>query len=103
MFKITLADALKALENEGENYSRLLAKDSGDLGFYRPEQVDDQGPHLRDEIYVVASGHGIFRCGDARTPFAPHDIFFVPRGVEHRFEDFSDEFGVWVIFFGPSS
>jgi hypothetical protein len=26
MFKITLADALKALENEGENYSRLLAK-----------------------------------------------------------------------------
>ena len=24
-----------------------------------------------------------------------------PARVEHRFEDFSDDFAVWVIFYGP--
>jgi hypothetical protein len=25
----------------------------------------------------------------------------VPAGVEHRFEEFSGDFGTWVIFYGP--
>jgi hypothetical protein len=28
-------------------------------------------------------------------------MLFVPAGVEHRFEDFSDDFAVWVVFWGP--
>ncbi|CAN5750314.1 hypothetical protein BH24GEM1_BH24GEM1_26510 [soil metagenome] len=26
---------------------------------------------------------------------------FVPAGVAHRFEDFTDDLAVWVLFYGP--
>jgi len=28
-------------------------------------------------------------------------VLFVPARVEHRFEEFSDDFATWVIFWGP--
>ncbi|HEY6572923.1 MAG TPA: cupin domain-containing protein, partial [Candidatus Eisenbacteria bacterium] len=55
----------------------------------------------RDEVYVVISGSGKFLNGVARRPFGPGDFLFVPAGVEHRFEEFSDDLAVWVIFYGP--
>ena len=36
-----------------------------------------------------------------RHRFAPGDLLFVPAGVEHRFEEFSDDFAAWVFFYGP--
>ena len=29
------------------------------------------------------------------------EALFVPAGVEHRFEDFTDDFAAWVVFYGP--
>ncbi|MEO8164540.1 MAG: cupin domain-containing protein, partial [Betaproteobacteria bacterium] len=29
------------------------------------------------------------------------DMLFVPAGVPHRFEMFTDDFCVWVMFYGP--
>lgn len=29
------------------------------------------------------------------------DVLFAPAGIEHRFENFSDDFVTWVIFYGP--
>ena len=43
-------------------------------------------------------GHGEFIAGDKRTPFGTGDILFVAAGLVHRFEDFSDDLAVWVIF-----
>jgi hypothetical protein len=28
-------------------------------------------------------------------------MLFVPAGVVHRFEDFSDDLAIWVMFYGP--
>ena len=28
------------------------------------------------------------------------DVLFVPAGMEHRFENFSDDFATWVVFYG---
>ena len=28
-------------------------------------------------------------------------VYVLPAGVEHRFEDFTDDFGMWVVFYGP--
>jgi mannose-6-phosphate isomerase-like protein (cupin superfamily) len=39
--------------------------------------------------------------GDERVPFEPGDALFVAAGVEHRFEGFSEDFGTWVMFYGP--
>ena len=69
--------------------------------FYKPDQVDKQNPHDRDEIYVVATGTGIFFNGVKRWAFKPGDFLFVPAGVEHRFEEFTQDFSTWVFFYGP--
>jgi hypothetical protein len=34
-------------------------------------------------------------------PFGPGDLLFVPPGVAHCFEEFTDELAVWVLFYGP--
>lgn len=68
---------------------------------YRPVGEDRQTPHARDEVYVVARGTGTFFDGAERFPVAPGDFLFVPAGREHRFERFTDDFAVWVLFYGP--
>ena len=60
-----------------------------------------QAPHRRDEVYVVVAGSGTFLNGASRHPFGSGDLLFVPAGVTHRFEAFTDDLVVWVIFYGP--
>jgi len=69
--------------------------------YYRPERVDLQNPHTRDEVYVIASGSGWFVNGSERHPFEPCEVLFAAAGVPHRFEDFTDDFATWVFFYGP--
>ncbi len=69
--------------------------------YYAPRGTDVQTPHTRDELYVVARGRGHFRDDAGRRPFAPGDLLFAAAGTTHRFEDFSDDFGTWVMFYGP--
>jgi mannose-6-phosphate isomerase-like protein (cupin superfamily) len=72
-----------------------------EVKLYAPRGTDPQAPHRRDEVYVVVSGRGEFVHGDARDRFAPGDLLFVAAGVPHRFENFSDDLAVWVLFYGP--
>lgn len=65
------------------------------------EKIDPQTPHTRDELYVVAQGSGLFFNGETRRRFHPGDLIFAPAGSPHRFEEFSDDFAVWVMFYGP--
>ncbi len=39
--------------------------------------------------------------GPAGERFGPGDLLFVPAGVVHRFEEFTDDLVVWVVFYGP--
>ncbi|MFT5765663.1 MAG: mannose-6-phosphate isomerase-like protein (cupin superfamily), partial [Saprospiraceae bacterium] len=39
--------------------------------------------------------------GDIRHIFEAGDVLFVPAGVAHRFEKFTEDFATWVIFYGP--
>lgn len=100
--RMTTERALQALarSDDGE-YAVLLEHGTLELGFYRPDGVDRQSPHDRDEVYVVQSGAGWFVNGDSRQPFEAGEALFVPAGVEHRFEDFSTDFAAWVVFYGP--
>ena len=68
---------------------------------YAPRGFDPQQPHVRDEIYVVVSGRGTFVHGNHRDAFGPGDFLFASAGLAHRFEDFTDDLAVWVIFYGP--
>jgi mannose-6-phosphate isomerase-like protein (cupin superfamily) len=68
---------------------------------YAPRGVDPQKPHTRDEAYFVAQGSGTFVHGDQRERFETGDFLFAAAGVVHRFEEFTDDLVVWVIFYGP--
>jgi len=96
--------ALQQLENEPENtWLGLFKRGPLEIEIYKPHNYDPQEPHWADEVYFVISGTGNFKNGDERNPFKPGDVMFVPAGVAHRFEDFSDDFATWAIFFAPAN
>ena len=100
--RFTVENALRiTAESERPIYGVLLEHGTLELGFYKPEGSDPQTPHDQDEIYIVQSGSGYFVLGDNREPFEPGEALFVPAGATHRFEDFSDDFAAWVVFYGP--
>ena len=70
------------------------------LELYVPRGTDDQQPHRQDELYFVTAGSGTFVCGNERVAFTAGDALFAAAGVPHRFEDFSDDFETWVVFYG---
>ena len=101
--RMTVAAALESVrESDDGAYGVLLERGSLQIGFYRPIGVDPQQPHDKDEVYIIQSGTGHFVLGSQRQPFSPGEALFVPAGVVHRFEDFSEDFAAWVIFYGPA-
>ncbi len=73
-----------------------------EVEWYAPAHEDRQQPHDRDEVYVVARGNAVFFDGEQRTRVAEGAFIFVAAGREHRFEELSVDFAVWVLFYGPS-
>lgn len=100
-FKVPLKESLKKLQKCDDEFTELFQHGSLSVEIYKPNKVDKQTPHTRDEIYVIASGSGEFLLEDKRTTFSAGDVLFVPAGEEHRFENFSDDFVTWVFFYGP--
>lgn len=100
---LTPADALAALaaNADGAPFVEVFAHGSLTVELYSPVGRDEQAPHARDEVYVVIAGTGTFRCGGERHAFGPGSLLWVPAGAEHRFEDFTDDFSTWVLFYGP--
>lgn len=100
--RVTVEDALGHLPGpKGERFAAVLEHGSLVVEIYAPRGVDAQTPHTRDEAYVVVNGSGYFVNGESREPFGAGDFLFVPAGVPHRFEEFTDDLTVWVIFYGP--
>lgn len=99
--KITPSEALKKLAVQESPFLTLFEHGTLSVEIYKPEKVDLQQPHSRDEIYVVVSGNGEFMMDDKCVDFGPGDFLFVPAGIEHRFENFTDDFSTWVFFYGP--
>jgi mannose-6-phosphate isomerase-like protein (cupin superfamily) len=91
----------KLAESPGKEFITLFQHGTLEVEVYKPEKVDRQKPHSRDELYVVISGSGFFVNGAERQPFEAGEALFATAGVEHRFEDFTDNFATWVFFYGP--
>jgi mannose-6-phosphate isomerase-like protein (cupin superfamily) len=94
-------NALDAAARSELRFGGVLRRGTLLLGLYAPRGNDPQTPHTQDEVYVVVSGTGEFVRGSERASFGPGDALFVPAGDEHRFENFSDDFAAWVVFYGP--
>lgn len=86
---------------KGERFVEAIAHGTMSVELYAPVGSDPQMPHQQDELYFIQSGSGTFRIGAVRHSFEPGTCFFVPAGVEHRFEQFSEDFATWAVFWGP--
>lgn len=82
-------------------FAALFQHGSLDVGLYAPVGVDTQHPHTRDEVYVVRGGTARFVTPEIDRSIGPGDLLFVPAHSEHRFEDMSEAFSCWVLFYGP--
>ena len=101
-YKISLSQAIEALQKEAtQKFTVLLKHGSMSVEYFSPDKIDTQTPHKQDELYVIVSGSGTFFRNGERVLFNANDVLFVPAGMEHRFENFTDDFATWVIFYGP--
>jgi mannose-6-phosphate isomerase-like protein (cupin superfamily) len=98
---LSLAAALARPLPEGRRSAEIFVDGALEIRLYAPRGPDLQTPHDRDELYIVASGSGRFRVGERVEPFAPGALLYVAAPENHRFEDCSDDFAVWVVFYGP--
>lgn len=101
IMKVTAQEALNQLDAEKSRlFAKVMEHGTMSVEIYRPVKTDPQTPHKQDELYIVISGNGEFINDGERSFFGKGDVLFVPAGIEHRFENFTDDFATWVIFYG---
>jgi mannose-6-phosphate isomerase-like protein (cupin superfamily) len=86
----------------GERAVLALQRGTLDVKLSIPIPPNQQTPHAQDEIYVVIRGRGVLVHDGKQDPFEAGDLLFVAAGVEHHYQDFSDDLALWRIFYGPT-
>lgn len=115
--RATQEEAKRVPHDPGRSTGLVMRHGTMELRWFAPGDHDPQTPHDRDELYIIASGTGVFMrandslplgddvslplSGEERVPFGPGDALFVPAGTVHRFEEFSPDFATWIVFYGP--
>lgn len=97
---ISLA-AARALPWQPGRSAEVFRDDDLEIRFTARPTNGPQIPHQRDEFYIVAAGTGYYRVEDSVTAVGPGDLLFAAAHAAHGFEDFSDDFAVWIVFYGP--
>jgi hypothetical protein len=99
---LSLAEALGRGPPPAGNLAIPIQLDADlEVEIYAPPGQDPQKPHDRDEVYIVARGTATFLDGSNRHSVTTGAYLFVAAHQLHRFEEISDDFAVWVFFFGP--
>jgi mannose-6-phosphate isomerase-like protein (cupin superfamily) len=75
---------------DGDVWVRFVARPTSGL----------QAPHTRDEFYIVASGTARYRWDGGETMIGPGDLLFAAAHTPHGYDQFSENFSVWVVFYG---
>src|SRR6476469_8070322 len=98
---ISKNEALQQLKHTGKLFTELFSHGSLAVEIYRPKHKDLQTPHERDEVYIIISGEADFYNDGTVVHAAAGDLLFVAAGKEHHFENFTNDFSTWVLFYGP--
>ena len=69
------------------------------LVFFAPHGTDYQTSHEEDEFYFIARGSAKLVIESDKFDCTAGDVFFVEQNIEHHFEDISNDFATWAIFF----
>jgi mannose-6-phosphate isomerase-like protein (cupin superfamily) len=100
--QVAASQAMKRLPPRGgKRFAQLFRHGSLRLEVYAPRERDAQQPHDHDEAYFVIKGAATFVSGAQRYAARPGDFCFAAAGEKHHFEDLSEDFFSWVVFYGP--
>ena len=69
------------------------------LVFFAPRGTDYQTSHEEDEFYFIARGSARLIIGNDTFDCAAGDAFYVAAGILHHFENISDDFATWAVFY----
>ena len=84
----------------GAPFISMMAGGTMSVEVFAPNGADLQQPHAQDELYFIHSGTGRIVVNGQHFEAAAGDAFFVAAGVAHQFENFSNDFVTWVVFYG---
>lgn len=98
---VALAAARKLPVPPGRRSAEAFRDETVEIRMAAPPGRGPQVPHDRDEVYIVATGHGRYRAGDDVTEVGAGDLLFAAAHAQHGFDEFSEDFAVWVVFYGP--
>jgi len=98
---VSLATALALPRTPGRSAEVFVDGDL-EVRFAAKPTNGPQVPHRKDEVYFVASGTARYRVMDRVTDVAAGDVLFCAAHVPHGFENNSDDFSVWVLFYGAA-
>ena len=100
---IPLVEAQKLIRGPpGAHFVTVMQRGTVRALLSLPVSPNRQTPHAQDEVYIIMRGRGVLFHNGRRDKFETGDCIFVAAGVEHWFEDFSDDLAVWVVFYGRS-
>ena len=84
---------------DGVPFTTAFKQGNLSLEFFAPRDTDYQTFHEEDEFYFIVKGKGELVIEDERFICEVGNAFFVPARVSHHFENFTDDFATWAIFF----
>ena len=99
--KVSLLEAIEQLKKEVDKpFTVLMKHGTMSVEYFAPQKIDSQTPHSQDELYVIVRGHGQLNRDEEILECKAGDVLFVPAGMAHRFQNFTDDFATWVVFYG---
>jgi mannose-6-phosphate isomerase-like protein (cupin superfamily) len=99
---IRLAEAQMGIPDPaGARSVLVLRRGTLDVKLALPVPPNQQTPHAQDEIYFIIRGRGVLIHDGKRDPFESGDLLFVAAGIEHHYEDFTQDLALWRVFYGP--
>ena len=97
---LSLAAARALQPPEGSRAAEVFRDGDIEIKFAARPTSGPQVPHTRDEFYIVASGTARYRWDGGETMIGPGDLMFAAAHTAHGYDQFSDDFSVWVVFYG---
>lgn len=98
---LSVAAAVALAPAEGNGAVEVLRDGDVWVRFVARPTAGPQTPHDRDGFYIVARGTARYRWDGGETTIGPGDIMFAAAHIQHGYGRFSDDFSVWVVFYGP--
>lgn len=98
---IRLAEAQTGIPGPaGEHAVSVFHRGPVDVALSLPTRPSQQTPHAQDEIYFIIRGRGVLIHDGKRDRFESGDLLLV-SGIEHQFEDITEDLALWRVFYGP--